>query len=68
MYFLRPIGTAIIEALRLQPTDQVLDVATGEPNLSLARLAPWGHITGFDLSAGMLAIAQENAARQGLAN
>ena len=70
MNFLRPMGTAIIEALHIQPTDQVLDIATGtgEPGLSIARLAPQGHVTGLDLSEGMLAVARENAARQGLAN
>jgi len=39
MNFLRPMGTKIIEALHIQPTDQVLDIATGtgEPGLSIAR-------------------------------
>ena len=70
MNFLRPMGTKIIEALRIQPTDQVLDIATGtgEPGLSIARLASQGHVTGFDLSAGMLAVARENAAHQGITN
>lgn len=70
MNFLRPMGTKIIEALRIQPTDQVLDIATGtgEPGLSIARLASRGSVVGLDLSEGMLAVARDNAARQGLAN
>jgi ubiquinone/menaquinone biosynthesis C-methylase UbiE len=66
MAFLRPMGTKIIEALRIQPTDQVLDIA--EPGLSIARLASQGRVTGFDLSEGMLAVARENAAHQGIPN
>ena len=70
MEFLRPMGDKIIAALHIRPTDQVLDIATGtgEPGLSLARLAPQGHVTGFDLSEGMLAVARANAAHQGLTN
>ncbi|MDO7884197.1 class I SAM-dependent methyltransferase [Hymenobacter cheonanensis] len=70
MAFLRPMGTKIIEALHLRPTDQVLDIATGtgEPGLTIARLASQGSVVGLDLSAGMLATARENAARQGLTN
>lgn len=70
MNFLRPMGDAIIEALHLQPVDDVLDVATGtgEPGLTIARLAPRGHVTGLDLSEGMLATARENAARQSITN
>ena len=70
MNFLHPMGAKIIEALHIQPTDQVLDLATGtgEPGLSIARLASRGAVTGLDLSEGMLTIARENAARQGLPN
>jgi ubiquinone/menaquinone biosynthesis C-methylase UbiE len=70
MNFLRPMGEKIIAALHIQPTHQVLDIATGtgEPGLSIARLAPQGTVTGFDLSEGMLAVARENAAHQGLPN
>ncbi len=70
MNFMRPMRDKIIEALHVQPTDQVLDIATGtgEPGLSLARRAPQGSVVGLDLSEGMLAVARDNAARQGLAN
>lgn len=70
MDFLRPMGDAIIESLHIKPVAEVLDVATGtgEPGLTIARLAPRGHVTGLDLSEGMLATARENAARQSLSN
>ena len=70
MNFMRPMGEAIVEALHIQSTDEVLDVATGtgEPGLTIARLAAQGHVVGLDISAGMLATASENAAKQGIAN
>ncbi|OGX82779.1 class I SAM-dependent methyltransferase [Hymenobacter coccineus] len=70
MNFLRPMGYEIVSALHITASDQVLDVATGtgEPGLTLARLANHGHVIGFDLSEGMLAVARENATRQGIAN
>ena len=70
MNFLRPMGKAIIDALDVQPTDTVLDVATGtgEPGLTIASLVPQGHVVGTDISEGMLATAQEKAQRLGLPN
>lgn len=70
MQFLRPAGAAIINALDLQPTDSVLDIATGtgEPGLTIATLVPNGNVIGTDLSEGMLATADEKAQRLGLGN
>ena len=70
MNFLRPMGDQIIKALQIKDNDKVLDVATGtgEPGLSIARLARHGHVTGLDLSEGMLAIARDNAKTQGITN
>jgi ubiquinone/menaquinone biosynthesis C-methylase UbiE len=70
MGFLRPMGDEIIAALRLRPTDTVLDIATGtgEPGLTLARLVPQGRVVGLDLSEGMLAVARQHAKAQGLTN
>ncbi|MGI4883485.1 MAG: class I SAM-dependent methyltransferase [Janthinobacterium lividum] len=70
MNFLRPMGDEIIDALRVKEHDQVLDVATGtgEPGLTIARLATHGQVVGFDLSEGMLAVARGNAEKQGIAN
>ena len=70
MHFLRPMGAAIINALDLQPTDAVLDVATGtgEPGLTIASLVTNGTVISTDLSEGMLAIAQEKAKSLNLSN
>lgn len=70
MRFLRPMGAAIVNALDLQPTDTVLDVATGtgEPGLTIASLVTQGNVVGTDLAEGMLAVAQEKAQHLGLAN
>ena len=70
MNFMRPMGDAIIAALAIQKEDEVLDVATGtgEPGLTIARLAAQGHVIGLDISEGMLATARENAAKQGIHN
>jgi ubiquinone/menaquinone biosynthesis C-methylase UbiE len=67
---LRPVGTAMIESLRIAEDQQHLDVAagSGEPGLSIARLAPRGRVVVTDLSSEMLAIASRRAAEQGLAN
>lgn len=54
-----------------QPGMQVLDLAsgTGEPAITLAsRVLPGGHVTALDLSAELLAIAEERARQRGLTN
>jgi ubiquinone/menaquinone biosynthesis C-methylase UbiE len=68
--FLKPAGDAIISHLKLRDVDVVLDVATGtgEPGLSIASLVKRGKVVGSDLSAGMLAVARENALKKGLLN
>ena len=70
MKFLQPMGDKIIEALQIKEADQVLDVAcgTGEPGLTIAVMAPGGHVTGTDLAAQMLDIAKENAAQKNIKN
>lgn len=62
---------AIVQAARVEPGMQVLDIAsgTGEPALTLAELAgPEGHVTATDLGADMIAVAKQNAQRAGLTN
>ena len=49
---------------------QVLDVAcgTGDSTISVARAAaPGSHVTGVDISEGMMALVQDKAARAGVA-
>ncbi len=67
---LGPVGTAIIGRLGIADDQQHLDIAagTGEPGLTVARLAPRGHVVLTDLSAEMLGIAARRANAQGISN
>src|SRR5947207_12887696 len=67
---LGPVGAAMIERLGIASDHQHLDIAagTGEPGLSIARLAPKGRVMLTDLVAEMLDIAARRAQAQGLAN
>ena len=62
---LGPVGAAMIERLDIADDQQHLDIAagTGEPGLSIARLAPKGRVVLTDLAAEMLDIA--DATRHG---
>jgi SAM-dependent methyltransferase len=67
---LGPVGTAMIERLGIAGDQQHLDIAagTGEPGLSIARLAPEGHVVLTDLAPEMLGIAARRANAQGITN
>ncbi len=67
---LRPVGAAIIESLDITADQQHLDIATGtgEPGLSIARLAPKGRVVLADLAPEMLQVAARQADEQGLTN
>ena len=67
---LAPVGTAIIEHLDIAEDQQHLDIAsgTGEPGLSIAKLAPRGHVVLTDLSPEMLDVATRRAQAQGISN
>ena len=67
---LGPVGTAMIERLGIAGDQQHLDIAagTGEPGLTVARLAPGGHVVLTDLAAEMLDIATRRADVQGITN
>ncbi len=67
---LGPVGTAMIERLDIADDQQHLDIAsgTGEPGLTVARLAPKGHVVLTDLAAEMLDIATRRANAQGISN
>jgi len=67
---LGPVGTAMVERLGIADDQQHLDIAagTGEPGLTVARLAPRGHVVLTDLAAEMLEIATRRANAQGITN
>ena len=61
---LAPVGERILDTLSLPATARALDVGCGcgHPTLSLAqRIGPDGSVTGIDVSAPMLALAEELA-------
>ena len=59
---------AMVAAGNLQGTEQVLDVATGAGHTALAFARQAAEVTAFDLTAAMLATAQNLAAEQGVTN
>src|SRR5215467_2063443 len=67
---LAPVGAAMIERLGIGEDQQHLDIAsgTGEPGVSIARLAPKGRVVLTDLVPEMLDIAERRAKGQGIAN
>ena len=67
---LAPVGAAMIQGLAIAVDQQHLDIAsgTGEPGLSVARLAPKGRVVLTDLAPEMLAVAERRAEAQGIAN
>jgi SAM-dependent methyltransferase len=67
---LGPVGAAIVESLGIAADQQHLDIAsgTGEPGLTIARLAPAGRVVLTDLAPEMLEVAARRAAAQGIAN
>jgi len=67
---LGPVGRAMIDRLGIAEDQQHLDIAagTGEPGLSIARVAPKGRVVLTDLVPEMLDIAARRARAQGLTN
>jgi len=67
---LAPVGAAMIQRLDIAEDQRHLDIAagTGEPGLSIARLAPKGRVVLTDLAAEMLDIAARRASAQGITN
>jgi len=64
------VGDEIVGSLAVGDEQHHLDVAsgTGEPGLSIAKLAPRGRVVLTDLSPRMLEAAQRRAVTQGLDN
>jgi SAM-dependent methyltransferase len=67
---LGPVGSAMIERLDVAEDQRNLDIAsgTGEPGLSIARLAPKGRVVLTDLAPEMLDVAARRAAAQEITN
>jgi ubiquinone/menaquinone biosynthesis C-methylase UbiE len=67
---MRPVSDVMIESLHIAPDQQHLDIAsgTGEPGLTVARLAPDGRVVLTDLSPEMLDVAARRAKSDGLTN
>lgn len=67
---LGPVGAAMIDQLDIADDARHLDIAagTGEPGLSVARLAPQGRVVLTDLVPEMLAVAERRARAEGITN
>jgi ubiquinone/menaquinone biosynthesis C-methylase UbiE len=67
---LGPVGAAMTGRLGIAGDQQHLDVAvgTGEPGLTVARLAPAGHVVLTDLAAEMPGIATRRGDAHGITN
>ncbi|MEJ5049357.1 class I SAM-dependent methyltransferase [Chryseobacterium culicis] len=70
MDFLKPVGEEIIQKLKPQGDNYVLDIAagTGEPGLTIATMLNNGKVVITDLAEGMLEVARENAVKRGIKN
>ena len=70
MDFLQPMGQQIIESIKPEGNDIILDIAsgTGEPGLTIAAMIPKGKVVLTDLAEDMLTIASGNATRKGISN
>lgn len=65
------VQAALLDSATLQPGERVLDLAcgTGLVTLAAARaVGPSGHALGTDLSGEMVALAEQQARRQGVSN
>ena len=67
---LSPVSAAMIERLNVAADQQHLDIAagTGEPGLTIARLAPEGRVVLSDLAPEMLEVAARRAEAHGIGN
>src|SRR4051812_8392114 len=65
---LGPVGASIIEHLDIAEDQHHLEVAagTGEPGLTIAKLAPKGRVVLTDLAPEMLDVAARRARAQGI--
>lgn len=67
--FTRPLAVKVIDSAGFESTHAVLDVGCGTgvlTRLAARRVAGSGHVTGVDLSSGMLRTAEQRAATDGI--
>ena len=66
----RDVTEALVAYADPRPGMRVLDLAcgTGEPTITIATRIPTGHVIALDLSADLLAIADQRATQRGLTN
>jgi ubiquinone/menaquinone biosynthesis C-methylase UbiE len=68
---LQPLTDLMVRNAGIKPGYSVLDLAcgTGEPALTIAKIVgPSGKVVGLDIAPGMIAVAKERMAAQGLKN
>jgi SAM-dependent methyltransferase len=68
---LQPLTDMLVKNAGIKPGYSVLDLAcgTGEPALTIAKIVgPSGRVVGVDIAPGMIAVAKERMAAQGLKN
>lgn len=58
----------VVRAIAQEPVDRLLDVATGTADLAIMATRAATHVTGADISAGMLAQGKVKVEKAGLAN
>ena len=63
---LHGVGERLVDRLRIEPGEAVLDVACGTGNVALPAARAGAQVTGLDLSPAMLERARANAEAEGL--
>ncbi len=66
-----PAGRALVDALRLQPGERVLDACSGTGASAIPAahaVGPTGHVDAIDIADDLLARARTRAAADGLTN
>lgn len=67
----RPASVKLLDAVGLNPGDEVLDLCCGtgfDTPMIAERVGPSGKVVGTDIAPGMLEVAKERAASRGLTN
>jgi ubiquinone/menaquinone biosynthesis C-methylase UbiE len=71
MELLQPYGVELLNRIKVNPRESVLDIGTGpgEPAMTISQLVgASGHITGIDLSEKMVELAKERSRSRKLSN